>query len=641
MRITFLCLFMMFAVWPAQAQSDGECRISLNGVWDFTTSGSMRARKDFKWDSMSVPGNWDVQASYSTHVGEGWYRRMFQVPADWKGKKIRLHFDAVYHEARVWLNGREIGGHVGGYTPFEFDVSDMVLPGIENTVVVCANNQYHRGAWWAWGGISRNVTLIANNDVRLVWQHVNAQPDLQSGTARIFVRYKLMNAGATERLVQVSSAIGEAPDAGAGCLATLIPNTAKTVETSFTLPKAMVRLWDFDHPNLYAIHTRIVADGKILHSKSDRFGIRKVEIKPEGLWLNGERVRLVGFNRVSDSREHGNTEPDELVRKDVDLMKRCGANMARLMHVPQAPNLLDYLDEKGMLIFAEIPVWGERDPQVVKDSPLAKQWLTEMIERDYNHPCIIGWSPGNEITQHYEYVRSMLEYVRANLDSSRLLAYVSFTGARKNSTRENDPITEGDLALINAYGGFGAVAGALHKCWPEKPVFFSEWGYKQIGEKPDSCIPNFEKSWAETVQGHPYVIGISIWTFNDYRSNFKGTPSSGNRAWGVVDVRRHPKAAYEQARRVFCPVRGITVDDGKICVTPRMPDDVPCYALRGYKIQWEKRNADGFANKSGTISLPEILPGEKVWTAPFNEGADVVLRLITPTGYDVAEFHGK
>jgi hypothetical protein len=342
------------------------------------------------------------------------------------------------------------------------------------------------------------------------------------------------------------------------------------------------------------------------------------------LLLNGERIRVCGFNRVSDSNTTGNTEPEALVRQDVDLMKRAGANFARIMHSPQAPNLLDYLDEKGFMIFAEIPVWGENDPNMIPDNPLTKQWLREMIERDYNHPGIIGWSVGNELKQHYDYVDSMIKFTRT-LDPHRLVNYASFTGAKSFPT--NDPISVSDLLMYNTYGGNnGALAQNLRGKWPNLPVFFSEFGASQIGTGTNAIIPGMDNRF-HTLKNLPYVIGVSVWTFNDYRSNYKGTPPSGNREWGVVTVDRQPKPAYWQMRKLFSPVNSLTVSNGVIRVMPRRTNEIPSYTLRGYKLKWD----------GGEAALPDLKPGDPVWTSDVKVKPGTVVKLFSPTGYDMAE----
>jgi beta-galactosidase len=608
---------------PSLCAASGELRQLLNGAWQFTTNAAAVNVRDAKWDTISVPGNWDTLPAYSTYIGKGWYQRTFTVPPDWKGKHIRLHFGAVYEVAEVWLNGKSLGTHRGGYTPFEFEVTEQLRAG-ENTVTVCADNTFRRGAWWAWGGISRDVTLIANEDTRIVRQHIRSEPDLRTGMATVFVEYRIANAGESAQEVSIASSIDEKSEAALSRTLTVAAKSATNVIASVSLPKSRVRLWHFDHPNLYTFTTRLTANGKLQHEKSDRFGIRKVEVTKDSLLLNGERIRVCGFNRVSDSNTTGNTEPDSLVRQDVDLMKQAGASFSRIMHSPQAPNLLDYLDEKGFMIFAEIPVWGEGDPNMIPHNPLTQQWLREMIERDYNHPSIIGWSVGNELKQHYDYVDSMIKFTRA-LDPHRLVNYASFTGSKSFPT--NDPISVCDLLMYNTYGGNnGVLAENLRGKWPNLPIFFSEFGAAQIGTGTNAVIPGMDKRF-HTLEGLTYVIGVSIWTFNDYRSNYKNTPPSGNREWGVVTVDRHRKPAYWQMRKLFSPVNSLTLSNGVVRVTPRRADEIPSYTLRGYKVKWD----------GGEIALPDLKPGDPVWKHDAKLKSGVKVELISPTGYNVMD----
>jgi hypothetical protein len=621
--LKFVWLFLSISLIGVSCSSAIELRQSLDGAWQFTTNAAAVNSADTKWDSINVPGNWDTLPAYATHIGKGWYRRTFTLPRDWQGKHIRLKFNAVYEASEVWLNGKSLGTHRGGYTPFEFDVTKLLRDG-ENTVTVCADNTFRRGAWWAWGGISRDVTLIANQDTRIVWQHIRSEPDLSAGTAKVFIEYKIANDGDKALEVATDSSIDGMTEAALTRTVMVAAKSVTNVTASVALPRERVRLWDFDHPNLYTLTTRLTANGQLQHEKSDRFGIRKVEVTKDSLLLNGERIRVCGFNRVSDSNTTGNTEPDALVRQDVDLMKRAGANFSRLMHSPSAPNLLDYLDEKGYMIFAEIPVWGEGDPNMKPGNPLTEQWMREAIERDYNHPCIIGWSVGNELKNHYRYVDSMIKFTRT-LDPHRLLNYVSFTGSYSNPT--NDPISVCDLLMHNTYGANnGKLAENLHGKWPNKPIFFSEFGASQIGTGTNALIPGMDKRFTP-LEELSYVIGVSVWTFNDYRSNYKGTPPSGNREWGVVTVDRQPKPAYWQMRKAFSPVHSLTVSNGVVSVMPRRADEIPSYTLRGYKLKWD----------GGEIALPDLKPGDAMWSAGAKLKGGTKVKLFTPTGYDVAE----
>jgi len=621
----------------------GEDRLSLDGVWSFTIDETKLVQPDSEWDRLRVPGNWDTTNLYAHHVGKGWYRRTFTVPAGWEGRRLRLHFDAVYETAEVFLNGERLGRHEGGYTPFDFDVTSRVLRDRPNTLTVCADNTFRRGAWWAWGGISRSVALTAYRDVRIVRQKVRAEPDLASGRARIFWEVLVENAGQTAAEVEVQGdATWGVTSVGTWSRSTAVPaGGTVTVRGELDLKPESVHLWHVEHPLLYHAHSRLRSGKVVQHEKRDRFGIRKVEVKADGLYLNGERVRMVGFNRVHDHRAYGNTEPEHLIRLDVDLMKRYGAHFMRLMHAPTSPNLLDYLDEKGVMIFAEIPVWGGDDPNVIPDNPRTRGWLKEMIDRDYNHPCIIGWSPGNELLQHHAYVKSMIDYARTELDPHRLHAYVSFSGGRDEYGPANDPISVSDIILYNSYGPDpGRVVDILEKKWPGRPVFLSEFGARQFGEELTSRIPGLDERW-DALAARPQVIGTALWTFNDYRSNYRNSEPGELRSWGIVDLWRQPKEAARDIARLHSPIRRLRISGETARILPRGTDEFPAFALRGYHLVWEWRNREGLASEGGVIRLPDLLPGSPEQTIPLTGKPatfeTLVVTLVSPTGYGVHE----
>lgn len=624
----FLQLLLVCHLYSQSLKIDdrqGEWAQSLNGAWQFTTNFDPSPEQ---WHPIKVPGNWDSTEHHQDFQGIGWYRRQFTPDASLKGKKIRLHFGAVYHEAEVFLNGKRLGKHIGGYTPFDFDVTAHLHFDQANTLTVRADNTYQRGAWWPWGGISRPVQLIGNRPIRIIWQHIHAEPDLKSGTAIVSVKYQIENKNTEDTNIHLTSRLRGDSENRITLTAKAKAGQTTLLQAEFSLPKEQVRLWHFDTPELYHLETQVHIEDQVQHSLTDRFGIRKIEVTPTSFLLNGEPVRLVGFNRVSDDAgEHGNTEPDELVNLDVDLMKRCGANMSRIMHYPQAPNLLDRLDEKGMLVICEIPVW-QHDSQIITNNPITKQWLTEMIHRDYNHPCIIGWSVGNEMRDFYPYATSMMEFVREELDPHRLVSYVTDLAFRKG---KDEPIDKTDIALINYYNDWAKHTAVMTERWPSKPIFATEFGLKQL--QPDgNFAKGFVEAWHQLTDDNPHLVGAALWTFNDYRSNFKGTPETGFRSWGVVDQHRKLKPAYHVLRKLFSPLQQFTIEGNKVTVQPRKPNQTPSYALRGYKLGWKTQK------NSGEVPLPELLPGDDSHsvTLPINTTEQQLeVTLISPLGYDL------
>ena len=563
-----LCLsFILLICFSCTPKLD---KLDLNGTWQFLASNEVGEKELFsgtsiEWDTIMVPGNWDTRERYKEYVGKGYYKRIFDTPANWKGSQIRLKFDAVYETAKVWLNGKLLGEHVGGYTPFEFVVTDQINYGKENVLLVMADNTYRRGAWWAWGGISRDVALFRDNEVRIVSQHISAIPDFENQSVNFHIKYKIENNSSSTKNIQIVSEIIDVSESlkNASSELEVAANSVNEHQISFTEPLTKFKFWHFNHPNLYKLQTELKQKENTIGSKTDQFGIRKLEAIGEQLYLNNEVVYMNGFNRVHDHPDFGNTEPDNLVQKDILDMKSLGGVFSRMMHAPLAENLLDFCDSVGYMVIEEIPVWGDDDPQIFENNPLTKQWLKEMIERDFNHPCVVGWSVGNELRDtagvwaektltpdQYKYINSMLDYV-AELDSTRLKTYVSLSAYLKNADMSNEPFDKLDLICINSYNDGVKAAENTHAKFPGKPIFLSEIGIAQIGPAPDGALSERLVEQLVGLKSLPYVVGSALWSYNDYRSNYKGTPESGFREWGVVDEQRQPKKAYRQIKEIY------------------------------------------------------------------------------------------
>lgn len=660
-KLLFLVLLIIFYS-SSEAQSTNnyaQTILSLDGIWQFKTDPNQNGENQkwyqtdintCSWDSIQVPGNWDLKNEYAEYAGKAWYRRTFNISAGWKWKFLRLFFEYVSHDSKVWLNGKLVGEDHYGFLPFHYDISPYINFGSSNTIVVEVDNTFKRGALWNWGGINRPVKIEETDQQRLDYQHVTAIPNLQKGDAKVCLKVALENHSDKTTLVDLKYSIlydGKV----------IVEKWAKGISLSkgnkeeqvnFNIESKNVHLWDFDHPNLYYSNISLYHDGKIIYSLSDQFGIRKIEIDGYKLKLNGLSIRPVGFNLVPDDRTTGNTLPLWRIKEDVDLMKSLGANMARISHIPLHKEFLDYLDQKGILVFSEFPLWG-KDRWVDPDNPIPFKGLEKVVLSQYNHPAVIGWSVGNEIgyanknPKVMAYVKSAIDYV-GTLDSTRLIVYVSNSAMNQ----KKDPANYEKFILLNSYGHWGNNADKANKNHPGKPIFFSEYGKGIIDEDPDKGVIN-AKTILTDMRGRNYLIGGSLWTFNDYRSGFTGTAVSGNRAWGVVNVFRQPKRAFFSFKKEYAPIKDLKVDLNtsnekplmNIMIVPREVLDIPAYTLNGYKVIWSVLDKNEKITQGGFYELPEIKPGDTSLTKQilFRENlegnSELKVTLLTPGLYAV------
>ncbi|MCL1045040.1 beta galactosidase jelly roll domain-containing protein [Shewanella electrodiphila] len=608
---------------------------------------------DESWQKLAVPGHWGMLNEYATYTGKGWYRKEFTLPDNWQAtteQRYRLTFDGVYHVAKVYLNGQFLGVHKGGFTPFEFDVTDKLDFTRDNVLAVEADNNAIVGATWNWGGIIRDVKLIKNNDARITFQYIHAEPDLIAGDASLSLKVRVENFASRTRVFKFSAKVNRN-----GLLASfdhelqLDANSVSEFNLESNLTAKQVSLWHFDRPNLYELTSELSEQGKLLHQRQDRFGIRKVEITDSQFLLNGEPIRVGGFNRISDHRYWGTSEPDELLASDIKMMKNAGANFMRIMHGTQHKRLLELCDEVGMLIFEEANIRELTNPEfVAPEYALNKQWLREMIERDINHPSIIGWSIGNELKEHYQYVTSVKNYVKKELDPYRLVTNVSNTGYRKGDSAENDPLGLSDLLMQNIYQKDPeSVISTIKHRWPNRPVFISEYGLGRFDTASlDNDYANFSE-WHEMIRGrNTHVVGSAIWSFNDYRSGYAQSLEDENRAWGLVNTWRQKRRAYKTVQQELSPIKLLQIDQvninsqhAKVSVAVRDVDDYPSYTIKNYQLEWQLNAENGDVLSKASLALPTLKPGDQTWQTGIDWSGDIdnpyslTVRIISSNGY--------
>jgi len=564
LRMTASLALYMALVGSASATQ----RIDLSGSgWSFRTT------LDEKSIPVSVPHTWMTTKEYEKFIGNATYERDFNGPAISPGRVVRLHFDAVYDVAHVWFNGRMVGVHEGGYTPFEFDVTNLMKPGA-NHILLEVNNTptlssipaiasahaskdyplYGTAAgegvvgWMPYGGIVRPVTLLISDAVYLQKIKVDAKPDLAKHTAIVQVRAWIHNGGATVTTAAVTGTV-------AGLSVALKPvrlaaHGDAEVTWRGTLPDA--HLWSVRDPYLYDAKIAVMGD-----EMTAKVGVREIRVQGTELLLNGRPVHLYGANRVSEDPKEGLSESDAIIERDMSDMLAVNMRMMRIAHYPQTPALLDFADKEGMLIIPEagnwnMSAWQMADPGI---RALWKKQMQEMVEQDWNHPSVIAWSVGNEYESYtkdgIDWTRDMRAFT-LGLDATRLITFASrFTQEPVVKTGKDEASEYSDFVSVNIYGGYAKRFDRVHELYPDKPVFVTEFG--KMGE-PGTHDPERIKDITEAVTAmkeRPWMIGGSLWTWNDYRSLHRGTPASGIRYWGVVNVNREHRDSWNAVKNLF------------------------------------------------------------------------------------------
>ncbi len=666
------------------AGAGGETVVPLDGAWLFRTDPDDKGLASYwhgpgaardGWEETGVPSTWQVAEKTTNYLGPAWYRREFDAPESWKGRVVLVEFEAVFHTAEVFVNGRNAGNHIGkGYTAFTLDITSLLDFGGRNTIAVRADNSFFpsmlpRGNSYDWtpdGGITRPVRLIVAPPVYLdnVW--IEAVPDLAAGTATLAVTAVVRNA--TDRPAKLDLAFRVVDDATGLIVLDAPESPAEDVPAGttrqVTLPGATLsrpKLWHFDHPHLYRLETRLEQKGRAVHGLATVFGIRKIEVRGTEFLLNGEPVRLAGVERMAGSHpDFGMAEPPAWIDHDHDDLKTLNCVFTRV-HWQQDRRVMDYCDRKGILIQVEVPTWGPatfRDLDAGRFEEIAAnglEQLREMIARERNHPAVFSWGLCNEVDGQnpaaQEFVRRMLREAK-RLDPGRLCSYASNSLQR---TPERDVAGEMDFIEWNEYyeSWFGGDLGtlrrnleAIHAAFPGKPVVVSEYGYCACtADRPENDPRRIEilRTHNAVFRDFPWVAGLIFFDYNDYRTHLgdKGLGVLKQRVHGVVDAYGARKPSFEALREESSPVASLEIKgEGRMkVVVVRTRGDLPAYTLRGYRLRWIVFGNGGIPLERREAPLPDLGPGRQV-EVPLEIGENNVRRLrvdvVRPTGFPAA-----
>jgi hypothetical protein len=535
-------------------------KINLNADWKFykgdTTGAEAIGYSDAAWAKVNLPHVFDTpyysgKQGVFWYVGYGWYRKHFDIQAKWKeSSRIVLEFEAAFQVAQVYVNGKLMGEHKGGYTGFYFDITDAVKAG-DNVIAVRVNNKWdpqiapRGGDWLFLGGIHRGVYLVITSPLHVTWYGTFVTtPQVSASQAKVNVKTEITNENTMPVNCTVKTIIADATNAIVTTMeSSQLINAAAVYEFDQTSPEiSNPHLWSPETPYMYHVKT-IVSDNKgvIVDNYESPLGIRSIQWSADqGFMLNGARYLINGVNAHDDRAGWGIAQTGAGFRRDVLLMKQCGFNFIRECHNPHDVSWDDACDQLGMLAWPENSFWGVGgfktnedggwhqssyptkidDEQPFEDN--LKQQLTEFIRERRNHPSIIVWSMGNEtfdcprgtVMAKCKAFYRVLADLAQSLDPSRLAAV---GGAQRQGFDK--------LAPVVGYNGDGATIATYQN--PGVPSLITEY-YDHKG------VPAF-----------PWRAGQVRWVgfgYGSFLSNYGGLG-------GVVDYYRIPGPEWYQYRQ--------------------------------------------------------------------------------------------
>ncbi|MCW3012449.1 MAG: hypothetical protein JWO90_2853 [Solirubrobacterales bacterium] len=610
--LTLACALLGAVAGPAAAQAPSPLkeqalyasgptgRFLMDGEWLFRLDPGNRGQRDgyakqatrAGWSPVTVPNAWNAtDQSVESFMGSvGWYRKDFRLPSAKAALDWVTRFESVNYRSRVYLNGRLVGSNKGAYLPFEFRMPRSVLKrtGTNRLVVRVENKRLATdfppaglsvqgvptGGWWNYGGILREVYLRRVDKVDFT--KVLVRPDLPCATcaATVTARLTVRNQATSATRARITGRFGTrkldfgSVAIGAGKLATV----------SRTIRIAKPKLWSPDAPNLYAVDFRASSGGRQLQRYRLKSGIRSVKVV-DGRWLlNGRKLDFRGVGQHEDDPRLGFAINNQIRERVVAEVQELGGTMLR-SHYPLHPYTHELADEKGLMVWSEIPVYALKTPELAKLEvrKLAARELEDNIETNQNHPSIVVWSIGNELSARPGPVQGfyIARAVRAakQLDPTRPVGYAVAGYPAAGCQSEYGPL---DVLGVNEYFGWypgpngqiadrellGQYLDSVHACYPKKAVVVTEFGAEANRSGPVEEKGTFEFQ-SDFVNYHlgvyatkPWLAGAIYWALEEFRvrPNWNGgnpRPNSPIHEKGLITFNGVRKPAFAEVQRLF------------------------------------------------------------------------------------------
>lgn len=573
---------------------------SLAATWRFKTDpgdvGEAQAWQTGLKDSrlIPVPSSWnDIFDDVRNYVGSAWYETDFRIDKGWAGQRIHLRFGSVNYTAKVWLNGKQVGGHVGGHLPFALDVTDAVNLEGDNVLTVLVENKikldrvpatpdrsvvhmhtvhFPQTAYdfFPYAGIHRPVLLFTTPDVHL--HDVTVKTTLDG---KVSIDLEASAPWLGKATVTISD------DKRSEKASVALTGGKGSTVVSLKSP----RPWSPEDPHLYTLTIRL-ENGAGSDEYALKVGVRTIEAKGDHLLLNGKPVFLRGFGKHEDFPIHGRGLDVPSIIRDFELLKWIGGNSFRTSHYPYSEEAMMLADEYGLLVIDETPAVSLvfMDPPDIQKARFdqLKQDIIDLVRRDKNHPCVIMWSLANEpLVKPFhttdpeppggnetglKFFSPLFDLTR-QLDNTRPVTIVSVQGG------STDWQALGDVICTNSYLGWYALSGqldlaeaalkkeiaGLHARHPGKPIMYTEFGADAVAgmhaHPPEMWTEEYQADMVEmyirVLETFPYIFGTHPWAFADFRTSQSIMRIGALNHKGVFTRDRRPKLAAHRTKALW------------------------------------------------------------------------------------------
>lgn len=591
------CLFLLLVISVQLFAQSPRKRQLLNEGWKFHLGHAANAEKDFNyglsnifaktgraektaiavdfndaaWRTVQIPHDWAVELPFAFKDNDdlkdhgykalgglfsensiGWYRKKFSVTATDSGKRFSITFDGIFRDAKVWLNGFYIAANQSGYVGFTVDVTDYINFKKENVLVVRADATQSEGWFYEGAGIYRKVWLNTYDNLHVTddtFVHTITQAD---GKAMITVEADVKNDGlqTTEATFYtlIKDRTGRIVAKTDVKRVNVNSNDATPVKQQVLVDKPI--WWSIEQPYLYHAEILVSRGDKVIDERNIRFGIRSVDIKADGVYLNGKHVKIKGTNNHQDHAGLGSALPDYLQYYRISLLKQMGSNAYRASHHAPTPELLEACDSLGMLVLDE--------QRLLNSSPEYMDQFERLVKRDRNHPSVFLWSIGNEegyaqVNGFGKRIAQTLLAKQKQLDPTRTSTYAAdlanvFTGVN-------------EVIPVRGFNYRQFAVADYHRDHPQQPIIGTEMGSTvttrgiYVKDTVSAYLPDQDITapwWASTAEQwwplaaeNDFWLGGFIWTGFDYRGEptpYKWPNISSH--FGVMDVCGFPKNIY-------------------------------------------------------------------------------------------------